>query len=150
MNRPIWVGLYLDGRIHSGACFYIQNLRVWNKGQWNSRRPVSSHYVPVSLQTSLASRPSWQYRALRVALPQSSVWQTCPTVLFTVIFLSGIWMPMDAGVGKITPKSWGRDWLKLSEGVVPHGHPWHETSPSIKLWGGGNWQGVIWKIHASV
>lgn len=88
MNRPIWVGLYLVGRIHSGSvCVFIQNLCVLNKGQQNSRQPVSSHYVIVSSQTSLASKPSRQYKALRVAVPQNFGWLDCPTALFIVIFL---------------------------------------------------------------
>lgn len=86
-ERAIWVGLYLVGRIHSVSVFLYKNLRVLNKGQWNSRQPVSSHYVLVLSQTSLASKPG---KALRVALPQRSRWPGCPTVLFTVIFLNSI------------------------------------------------------------
>lgn len=119
-------------------CVFLTKLHVLNKGQWNSRQPVSSYYVSVLLQTSLASKPSWQYEALRVVLPQNSAWQGCPAVLLRVKFLNSIRIP------------WKRGWVRLQLNcgagsdssswrvLCPHRHPQHGNFPPKQNSGAGS------------
>ena len=134
------------------VCFCTKPLCA--KGQGNSGQPISSHRVLISSQCCLASKPSWQYKAVRVALPESSGWQGCPTALFTVIFLHSIQDPAGSWGGEIAAASGGRAWLKLLEGLVPPQAPltWKLPLPNKMLaWGavgrklvGGKFHGCIW------